>query len=628
MLATGETLAGYRVDGVVGSGGMGVVYEATQLSLERTVALKVLAPHLSEDDAFRERFRREAMLQAAFEHPNIVTVYEAGESEVGLFIATRLIRGTDLKQLIEAGLPAGRALRLLGQVASALDAAHAAGLVHRDVKPQNILVDEYDIAYLADFGLIKDAREPGLTRSGEYVGSLEYVSPEQIRGEPVTARSDLYAFAAVLYECLSGEVPFVCDTEAALLYAHLTEPPPRLTERRAELPSTLDAVLDRGLAKDPGDRFSSATELITAASVALERALEAIVEAPAPAAPLDGRPPRSGETIVERGLPRTAPVVEVEERRGLLSWEWAVGALVAFAILALAGFLLGKLARGEPGEPALGVLVGGPVALSFPANEWRASQQAPDIPGLELTDPVVLTSVEGEGAGTLVAGTGSAARGPRLLPPAFVALLERTPRREAVRLGSVTALRYSNLEHLRTQGRLTVYAVPTTAGVVTVACLAAGANARETLAQCEAVATTLTLRGVESLPLGANTRYATAVNTALTALDQQRTDARRRLREARTPAAQARVAEGLARAFSAAATALEQAPAGPVEEGVHRALVNSLRRSNGAYELLARAAREHRPLAYDRAAAAVGRAEEAIDASLDALARLGYRVSR
>jgi len=623
MLTTGAEVAGYRIDGVLGRGGMGTVYEATQLSLQRVVALKVLAPHLSGDESFRERFRREATLQAGLEHAHVVTVYESGETEEGLFIATRLVRGTDLRRLIDGGIAPTRALSILEQAASALDAAHAAGLVHRDVKPQNILVAEHDVAYLADFGLVRDTARGRVTRVGEYAGTLDYVSPEQIRGEPATARSDLYALAAVLYECLSGEVPFARDTEAALLYAHLEEPPPKLTARRAELPHALDGVVARGLAKEPADRFESATELVAAARRALERAAEALVTPPQPAAGDDV--PRRGETIVERTLPRPAPVVVLDEPRRVPT-EWLVAAFAVLAALWLLGFFAGRLAHREPAEAARGVAVGGVIALSFPADEWSAVQEPPDIPGLTLDDPVVLTWAE-EGAATLAAGLGREARGPRLLPPELLALLERTPRREAVRLGSITALRYRNLEHRRARGELTVYAIPTTRGVATIACHAAGPDAREGLAACEAVATTISLRGAQALPLGANERYATAVNTALAALDEQRRDGRRALAEAKTRAAQGRAADGLAGVFAATASALDRAAPGPVEQGVHRALVASLRRTAEAYTALAAGAREGGRLGWDRAAAAVGRAEEAIDASLDALGRLGYRVS-
>jgi len=177
-LEKGTTFAGYRIEGVLGQGGMGVVYEATQLSLNRTVALKLLATNLGEDDAFRERFRREGLLQAAIEHPNIVTVYEAGESDHGLFMAMRLVRGPNLKDMVLAReLDAGRSLRVLRPIAAALDTAHEAGLIHRDIKPQNILVGGRDHAYLADFGLTKAAGEKGLTKTGQFVGTHDYISP-------------------------------------------------------------------------------------------------------------------------------------------------------------------------------------------------------------------------------------------------------------------------------------------------------------------------------------------------------------------------------------------------------------------------------------------------------------------
>jgi predicted Ser/Thr protein kinase len=616
VLQTGATIAGYRIERVLGSGGMGVVYEATQLSLDRTVALKVLAPQLGADPAFRERFRREAMLQAALDHSNIVTVHEAGESDEGLFIATRLVRGRNLKQLIEGGLAPARALRILDQVASALDAAHAAGLVHRDVKPQNVLVDDRDYAYLADFGLIKDAREPGLTQTGEYVGTLDYVSPEQIRGDPMTSASDLYAFAAVLYECLSGEVPFPRDTEAALLYAHLSEAPPRL----AEVPPALDAVVERGLAKDPGDRFGSAAELVDAARRGLSQAAENAVAAPVVG---DGAQRRSGETIVDPGVLRRAPVVAVEEKR--VSRELIAGVVVGALALLAGGFLLGRLAHGDPGVGPTSFAGAGPIVLSFQTSDWRFAPRPAAIEGLALPGAVGLTSIRKDQPGSLVAGVGREARGARLLPPAFVELLQRTPHREAVRLGSLAGFRYRDLRHRRLSGSLTVYAVPTTAGVATIACLSPRPNA-PALQRCESVATTLALRGADPLPLGPNQRYAAAVNTALTSLEAQRSEGRRALSEARTPAAQARSADQLAAAYRAAAAGLGRAAPGPIEEPYHRSIAAAVDRAAGGYATLAEAARAHRRLDYDRAAAQVARAEDALDRAVRALERIGYKV--
>ncbi|MEX2197135.1 MAG: serine/threonine-protein kinase [Thermoleophilaceae bacterium] len=283
MLDKGTTVAGYRIDGVLGEGGMGVVYEATQLSLDRRVALKLLATHLGEDPQFRERFRREALIQAGIDHPHIVTVYEAGEDPQGLFMAMRLVRGPNLKDMVLAReLDAGRSLRILTPVAEALDAAHEAELIHRDIKPQNILVSGRDHAYLADFGLTKAPGEKSLTKTGQFVGTLDYISPEQIRGLKATSASDIYALAAVLYECLSGVVPYPKDSEAAVLFAHMSDQPPKVTDERPELPAELDAVIARAMAKDPEQRHPSAGELLRDAEEAFGRRLRGVISTPGP----------------------------------------------------------------------------------------------------------------------------------------------------------------------------------------------------------------------------------------------------------------------------------------------------------------------------------------------------------
>ena len=259
----GDQVAGYQIESVLGRGGMGVVYAATQLSLNRSVALKVLPAELRDDPVFRARFQREGEIQASIDHPNIVTVYEAGETDEGLYLAMRRVRGSNLKKLIAAGEVDGeRALRLLEPIADALDHAHAAGLTHRDVKPQNILVGDGDHSYLADFGLTRSATESGLTKTGQFVGTVDYCSPEQIRGEHASDASDIYALTAVLYECLSGQVPYPRPSPHAVLFSHLSEPPPRVTEQRPELPEALDHVIARGMAKEPQERPSSATELV------------------------------------------------------------------------------------------------------------------------------------------------------------------------------------------------------------------------------------------------------------------------------------------------------------------------------------------------------------------------------
>jgi hypothetical protein len=262
---------------------MGVVYEATQLSLERVVALKVLASHLSDDIGFQQRFRREGQIQGGIDHPHIITVYDSGQTEHGFFIAMRLVRGPNLKDMILARqLDAGRTMRILTPVAEALDTAHAAGLIHRDIKPQNILVGGRDHAFLADFGLTKATGERSLTRTGQFVGTLDYISPEQIRGESATIQSDVYALAGVLYECLTGVVPFPKESEAAVLYAHMADPPPRVTEQRPDLPAQLDAVLTRAMSKDPSERPRSATELLLEVNHTFSRRMRAAFTPPGP----------------------------------------------------------------------------------------------------------------------------------------------------------------------------------------------------------------------------------------------------------------------------------------------------------------------------------------------------------
>jgi serine/threonine protein kinase len=270
VLKNGVIVAGYRIEGVLGEGSMGVVYRATELSRHREVALKVLGGRLGDEPEIRARFEREGRVQASLHHDHIVTTYATGDSEHGLFLAMRLIEGPTLKALIQAGeLDPGRTLSILSQVAQALDEAHAAGLIHRDVKPQNILVGADDHAYLCDFGLSRAPNEVRLTGTGQFLGTIDYVAPEQIQSEPATAAGDVYSLAGVLCECLTGEVPFPKPTDAGTLYAQVMEPPPKLTDRRPELAPGLDEVIARGMAKEPGDRPGSATELIDEARRAI-----------------------------------------------------------------------------------------------------------------------------------------------------------------------------------------------------------------------------------------------------------------------------------------------------------------------------------------------------------------------
>jgi serine/threonine protein kinase len=261
-------IAGYRIESLLGRGGMSVVYIAEQVRLGRKVALKLLSSDLGFDTHFRERFVRESQMAATIDHPNIIPIYDAGESEAGLYIAMRYVPGPDLKTILKRDerLSVGRTIFIIEQVASALDTAHARGLIHRDVKPANVLIEEgTDHAFLTDFGVAKQTTAPGLTSVGAFLGTYEYAAPEQIERREVDRRADVYALGCLLYECLTGSPPYDRASEIEISNAHLTEPPPAPTQRRPELPNELDHVVATAMAKKPDDRYQSAGALANAA---------------------------------------------------------------------------------------------------------------------------------------------------------------------------------------------------------------------------------------------------------------------------------------------------------------------------------------------------------------------------
>ena len=274
----GDEFAGYRVRAVLGRGGMSVVYQAENLRLSNVIALKVLAPELASDDVFRARFLEESRIAASLNHPNVIPIYDMGSSGGLLYIAMRYVSGTDMRQVIKkrGRIQPETALFLLGQAARALDAAHRQGLVHRDVKPGNLLIErgsdeaDPDHVYLADFGITKHAMSrTGLTSTGQFLGTIDYVAPEQIRGMSVLGLADQYSLGCVLYECLTGRVPFEKDLDAAIIWAHVEETPVMPTVLRPDLPPEIDDVFRRVLAKQPGDRYQSCREFIDAARMAL-----------------------------------------------------------------------------------------------------------------------------------------------------------------------------------------------------------------------------------------------------------------------------------------------------------------------------------------------------------------------
>jgi serine/threonine-protein kinase len=700
-LENGTTIAGYRVEGVLGQGGMGVVYEATQLSLSRTVALKLLAANLGDDPAFRERFRREGLLQAQIDHPNIVTVYEAGDTDEGLFLAMRLVRGPNLKDMIiSRELDAGRSLRILTPVADALDAAHAQGLIHRDIKPQNILVSGRDHAYLADFGLTKAPGEKSLTKTGQFVGTLDYISPEQIRGKPASKQSDIYALAAVLYECLTGVVPYPKDSEAAVLYAHMSDEPPLVTEARPELPPGLDAVIRKAMAKNPEDRHGSASELMRDAEEAFSRKTRAAMSPPGPvespeevgirasevdvgtrearaqdsdelaaatqaggvdatraavggdatqvagadatraAGPgIEGTQVAGGATVaagaagdatrlgtgpgaITAPLPATGltpgagtPVREPSRVSGGLV------AAIAAAVIALAvvGYLVGNSGSKSSGAPANNSSASaGALTITFP-DTWQRVSSAPPIPGLTFKNPISVAPKGGPAVGALTAGTVAAA-GPTLLPASFTKSLSSPPSKgEPVKLGNLQALRYTGLKPSSYPQQLTVYAVPTDAGVATVACSASAAQAATFLPQCERAASTLTLSGAQAFDLGVPTTYAAAVSSAVAKLQAARKGALDKLRAAKTPGAQATAARQAAAAYAAAAKTLAGQKVPPQLAQANGAIVAALRGGAGGYTDMAAGAANGKTAAYKSGAAAVKKADGALQKALQAL---------
>src|SRR6188768_15324 len=319
-LSDGDEFAGYRIERRLGRGGMGILYLAIEPGLERRVALKLIAPEAASEEVFTRRFAEESRIAASIEHPNVVPIYAAGEEAGVPYIAMRYVAGADLaRRLVREGrLAPDVAVELIAQVGNGLDAIHAAGLVHRDVKPANVLLsggEGSDHAYITDFGVARNvATESGLTQTGRFVGTLDYVAPEQISGGAVDARADVYALGCLLFKLLTGEVPFPKDGEAARLYAHLNDPPPAPSLYVPEVSMALDDVVIRAMSKGPDDRYPSAGDL--------GRAAEAALRGEAPVVPertvaTGAAATRTAETIAAESSPTQASPRATEPTRRL-----------------------------------------------------------------------------------------------------------------------------------------------------------------------------------------------------------------------------------------------------------------------------------------------------------------------
>jgi YVTN family beta-propeller protein len=372
VLTTGSTLGDFKIEEKVGRGGMGLVYRAIQVSLSRPAAVKVIGEAFAHDPLFRDRFVRESRIAASIDHPNVIPVYAAGEHDDVLYLAMRFVEGSSLRELLQqhGAYRPRRAAAMVAQVASALDAAHERGLVHRDVKPGNILVarGRTEHVYLSDFGLTKrSTSESGLTVSGQWVGTVDYVAPEQLRGDQVDGRADIYALGCVLYETLTGEVPFPREDDVAKLWAHIADAPPSALQLAPSVPAPLAAVAERAMQKNPADRFSTAGDFRRAALAAVGADDEVDDDSVGPTSPASTRAggltrPTAALTGPTAALPTAVP----RKRR---RWIRAAAAVAVFAAIGVAAAILFGDDSGpadekpRPSAAPVGSIVGDPVRI-------------------------------------------------------------------------------------------------------------------------------------------------------------------------------------------------------------------------------------------------------------------------
>ncbi len=370
-LERGTELGGYRIEQQIGSGGMGIVYRVTNVALGRVYALKVLAPELAEDEQFRRRFQREMQIAASIDHPNVVGIHYAGEQDGFLFLAMDYVHGEDLRQLIlrDGAVDPARAVGILTQVGFALDAAHAKGLVHRDIKPGNVLLtirDGDERAYLTDFGLAKRSSTLAeLTVAGSIVGTADYMAPEQVRGDPSDVRTDIYALGCVFFQMLTGKVPYERDTTLATMFAHVNDPPPELEPPLVDEFPEFTPVVQQAMAKTPEDRYLSAGDLARDAAAALSGAR--YKGAPSMVATGDARPapaPAAAESSPEPAGASASPAPSEEERETtatpppdetqggsrLRRYWWAIAGAVALVVAAVVAVVLLTSGGGTTGS--------------------------------------------------------------------------------------------------------------------------------------------------------------------------------------------------------------------------------------------------------------------------------------
>lgn len=601
MLKQGDILSGYRIESVLGRGGMGVVYRAHQTSMDRYVALKVLSAEFLHDEAFRQRFRREGRIASQLDHPNILPVFEADEAEGLLFIVMRLVDGPTMGDLIaeQGALRWQRVIEILAPIASALDAAGGAGLVHRDVKPQNILISSGGHPYLADFGLMRLARSGGgmtrgMTRSGEWLGSPDYAAPEHMTDQNYTAAGDVYSLTAVAFHALTGHVAYDRRNDLAVLHAHASAPRPKISSWNPVAPARLDEVIAWGMATNASERPASASVFMAELAAALRStpidpvlvkeaqdnedgqgppALHRSGRTTKPFETVPGHPPTSdvrtvardtagraeavaGPTVAER---RPSPRDERPAGRARTSRRLAPAAALMIAgalMIALVAAALADVLGGDENAPAQRVHRAS-FNVELPSG-WRIDRR-PSLRTLALTQSVVARTTPSV---VLDAGHLDKPRGgPDPLPIAHAARWARRAQADRVRIGAIGALRYdatlaSGLSAERT------YVVPTTRGYLAVSCRGPKGALARLRKQCDQVAGTLQLRGARSVPPSPSPVTARGVGDVMQTLDQARAkhagglvsgDLRRR----------ARAAQLLGNAHARAASRLADVQPGP-----------------------------------------------------------------
>ncbi|WP_083041984.1 serine/threonine-protein kinase [Mycobacterium asiaticum] len=398
----GTTFGKYTITGVLGKGGMGEVYEAYDNQIGRTVALKIIKGQYANDRKFRTRFERESHAAATLQEPHVIPIHGFGEIDGSLFIDMRLVRGNDLEALlVRAPLEPARAVAIVTQIAAALDAAHADGLVHRDVKPQNILVTPADFAYLVDFGIAEVVGEnTRLTAANMRVGSWAYMAPERFTDSDITPAADVYSLACVLYEALTGQPPFPAQTQGGLVAAHLSAPPPRpsLTNRR--VPPALDEVIARGMAKEPDDRYGSAGAFGRAAERALRSGARTVID-PVEHAPTQGaswpppqRPPMPPpqQQVYPQTFPPSGPQPVVSaEMAAKPRRRWLGPTLVAVCaavVLAVIGAVIGLLPDSDSPPPVGPSATVPPTIPPYSGESSSAPEPLPSRP-VNATPPLV-----------------------------------------------------------------------------------------------------------------------------------------------------------------------------------------------------------------------------------------------